>query len=509
MLRRITIGTVVVMAIVLAVSLLTRPDETVRAGLPGPTGETAPAGLTRFYHQEPDWRTCGRYRCTTIRVPLDYAEPTGPTLGLAVRLLPASDGSTDDLLLVNPGGPGGSGVEYVPILASVAGDRVRDRLAIVGVDPRGVGASRPVECLSDRRLDAYVGLDPTPDDAQEERAWLAAPRRLGEGCRRTSGTLVAHMSTQESARDMDVVRAVLGQDRLRYYGASYGTQLGATYASMFPAKVGRLVLDGAVDVGQRRRELLADQLAATEQALTRFLRWCARQDDCPLPKDGRAARAQLVQVAQQADRTPLRSTGDLRPAGEVAVLRGMLSALSSRDSWPDLLASLGRALYDDGTGFRQLDDAYVQREEDGRYRNNSVVSGVAVRCLDDPQDTPVEQVRADLVPRFQQVSAVFGRYFAWAATLCHRWPARGERQETASSSAGSRIMVVGSTRDPVTPYSWSKRLAAALRGSVLVTRVGDGHTAYGRTACVDRAVESFLTSRDTPRKRLTCREGTP
>ena len=505
MLRRITIGTVVVMTIVLAASLLTRGADTPRrSALPGPTDERAPAGLARFYHQQPDWRTCGRFVCTTLRVPLDYGDPTGTTIGLSVRMLPAEDGSTDRLLFVNPGGPGGSAVEYVPVLAEQMSSRMREDLAVVGVDPRGVGSSAELECFGPRELDAYLERTPVPDDAAGERAWMQGPRRLSEACRRESGPIVDHMSTRESARDLDVARAALGQRRLTYYGASYGTQLGATYADLFPSRAGRLVLDGGVDVGLRRRAVLTEQTRALQRELETFLGWCSRRDDCPLSKNRAVAQQQIAEVVADAARKPLASDGDLRAAREATVLRGMAFALSARRTWPALVVALTRADFDDGTAFRQLDDAYVQRDADGRYDNNSVPSGVAVRCLDDPTQVGADEVRTALAPELERISPVFGRYQAWQATLCTGWKARDDVQRTVAAQGAGPIIVLGTTRDPVTPYVWSERLADDLASAVLVTRRGDGHTAYGRSACVDQRVEDLLLDGRAPRRDVVC-----
>ncbi|KQY58759.1 hypothetical protein ASD11_03740 [Aeromicrobium sp. Root495] len=498
-----------VLAVLLVATLvLLLQGEDEGPALPGPTGEGAPAGLAPFYAQEPTWTTCGRYRCTRIRVPLDYDRPAGPTMRLAVRMLPARDGSTDRLLLVNPGGPGGSAVEYVPIFAGLMTSAMRERLSVVGVDPRGVGTSQELQCLDADALDRYLDLDATPDDPGEEKAWTAAPRRLAEGCVKESGDLAAHMSTQETARDLDVVRAALGQRRLDYYGASYGTQLGATFTTLFPRRVGRMVLDGGVDVGQDRRALLSDQAAALEKAWGAFVRWCGRQEDCALPAGRAAATAMLLDVVEAADERPLPSDGSIREAREVTVLRATAFALSTRRAWPALLVAIGRAQYDDGTAFRQLDDAYVLRSTEGRYDNNAVVAGVAVRCLDDPQETSADEARDDLGPRLVSVSPLFGRYLAWSASLCNGWRPRGKPQEGVERlDAALPVLVLGTTGDPVTPYRWSTRLAADLGSAVLVTREGDGHTAYGLSRCVDRSVATYLLRGRAPRAAVRCERG--
>ncbi|MEH3033944.1 MAG: alpha/beta fold hydrolase [Aeromicrobium erythreum] len=457
MLRRITLGTVVVMATVLVVTVVLQREAPAPArALPGPTGEKAPAGLERFYGQEPAWRPCGRYRCTTVRVPLDYAKPKGATISLAVRMLPARDGRTDRLLFVNPGGPGGSGVEYVPIFADEASAAMRQKLSIVGVDPRGVNESSPIECVDRKTLDAYLEHDSTPDTPKERETLVRAAKKLGAACRERSGDLVDHVSTQESARDLDVVRAVLGQRTLTYFGASYGTQLGATYADLFPRRTGRMVLDGGVDVDLRRRDLLTEQVGALQKTFERFLRWCGKRDDCPLDDDPKVAELQVVRLVVEAEDTKLKSDGDVRDANQTAVLRGFVFGLTSKESWPALSYAVSRAEFGDGTAFRQLSDASVQRGEDD-YDNNSLVAGIAVRCLDDPQETSIEQVRPGLLQRMGRESALFGPSTAWSATLCDGWGAKGLRQPSVRAEGAGPIVVIGTTHDPVTPV----RLVAA------------------------------------------------
>ena len=503
--RRLVIVSTVLAILVVASGIVLLRDDAEPVALPGPTGERAPQGLTSFYDQEPRWTTCGRYRCTVVRVPLDYARPKGATVRLSVRMLRAGDGNTDRLLFVNPGGPGGSAVEYVPVFAELMSPAMRRELSVVGVDPRGVGTSQALECVDAPRLDSYLDHDATPDDAGEEKTWTDSSRRLADACTKESGAIAGHMSTRESARDLDVVRAVLGQRRLDYYGASYGTQLGATYADLFPKRAGHLVLDGGVDVGQRRRDLVSDQAAALEKAWRTFVRWCGLRSDCPLPDGRAAATAMVLKILDETDRHALASAGRVRAAREVTVLRGMAFALSTKRAWPALLVAINRAQFGDGTAFRQLDDALVVRGTDGRYDNNGVVAGIAVRCLDDPQETSAARVRDDLVPDLLGVSAIFGRYLAWSATLCNGWRPIGERQEKARRvDLGSPVVVLGTTRDPVTPYAWSQRLAAGLGSAVLVTRVGDGHTAFGLSRCVDGVVDRYLLDGRAPAGDLRC-----
>lgn len=211
----------------------------------------APTELKSFYGQKLDWRDCGvpGFQCATMKAPLDYAEPDGTEIKLAVaRKKATGPGKRLGSLQVNPGGPGGSAIDYLQGYAGIGyPDQIRAQYDMVAVDPRGVSRSEPVECFTGKEMDAYTQVDQTPDDQAEKNLLAASYKKLAEGCEKRSAEVLPHVSTVEAARDMDIFRAVLGDKKLSYVGASYGTFLGATYAELFPTRVGRLVLDGAMD----------------------------------------------------------------------------------------------------------------------------------------------------------------------------------------------------------------------------------------------------------------------
>jgi pimeloyl-ACP methyl ester carboxylesterase len=217
-------------------------------------GSTEPPSraLARFYDQGVEWAFCegsDSYECATVTVPLDYRRPRGETIELALLKDPAADPDARlGTLVVNPGGPGVPGTSYAAQAGLAFTDPVLDHYDVVGFDPRGVGESSPIDCLPDDELDAYVASDPAPDNAAEQEEYLQWLGDFGTGCNQESGAVAAHVSTVEAARDMDIIRAALGESTLDYFGASYGTKLGATYADLFPDKVGRFVLDAGVDL---------------------------------------------------------------------------------------------------------------------------------------------------------------------------------------------------------------------------------------------------------------------
>ncbi len=289
------------------------------------------------------WKPCrGDFDCTTVTVPLDYDRPDGRTIDLALLRAPAADprqrvGS----LVVNPGGPGAPGTSYAAQSGLVFRDPLLDSFDIVGFDPRGTGASSPVDCLTDAQLDAYIAADPSPDDAAERRRFRRDVLALGDGCAAKSGELAAHVSTVEAARDLDVIRAVLGDRKLDYFGASYGTKLGATYAELFPRRVGRLVLDGAVDLSLGFRELARGQARGFEVALRAYVEDCVESESCPLGGSVEEGLTRISEFIDEVDASPLPTSG----GRELAVgnaFYGIVAPLYVRDYWPVLTQALER-----------------------------------------------------------------------------------------------------------------------------------------------------------------------
>lgn len=503
MLSRITLGTAVVMMGVVILAVVV--DREREGQLPEPTGEEAPTGLAGFYGQEVEWERCRGGLCGTVRVPLDYDEPSARTVDLQIKYRPADDKPTRRMLFVNPGGPGGSAFEYADGFASEAQKEIRADRGIVGVDPRGVGTSEALECLTRRELDDFLDVDRTPDTQSEMVDLRSAFRRLGQSCIDNSGDLVHHVSTEDAVRDLDVVRAVLGEEKLDYYGASYGTQIGATYAHLFPTRAGRMVLDGGVDPSLTAREQSRDQAEAFEESLRRFLAYCSKLEQCPLGTDVDEAEDRVVDILDEADREPLPSNG-VRPATEAAALRGIAFALYERERWPALVIAMSRATFGDGTALRQLSDKYDQRDERG-YDNNSPVAYHAVRCLDFPAGPDYDEMEA-IEAKFGRAAPVFGPPYAWSAAECSVWPTRSRHPQGPVSAEGvDSIVVVGSNHDPATPHAWSKSLVRQLGSARLLTREGDGHTGYlTGNRCIDDFVDDHLLGRPLPRGDLRCDE---
>ncbi|CAL9499068.1 alpha/beta hydrolase [Streptomyces sp. enrichment culture] len=468
---------------------------------------TTPAALTPYYSQRLRWRECGvpGFECATMRAPLDYASPDAGTVRLAVARKKAT-GTAGRLgsLLVNPGGPGGSAVDYLQQYAALGYPaRIRARYDMVAMDPRGVARSEPVKCLDGRQMDAYTQTDMTPDDQRERDALVAADRRFAESCGAHSARLLRHVSTVEAARDMDILRSVLGDRRLNYVGASYGTFLGATYAGLFPERVGRMVLDGAMDPSLDARRLNLDQTAGFETAFQAFARDCVRRSDCPLGGRGATpARVgdRLRAFFRELDARPLPSgDADGRRLGESLATTGVIASMYDEGTWPQLREALTSAIKEhNGAGLLSLADTYYERDADGHY-SNLMMANAAVNCLDLPSAFSGPEEVEKALPAFEKASPVFGPGLAWASLNCAYWPVRATGEPHRIEAKGAApIVVVGTVRDPATPYRWARSLAGQLSSARLLTYAGDGHTAYGRgSGCIDTAIDTYLL-RGTP-----------
>ncbi|MGY0485824.1 alpha/beta hydrolase [Streptomyces sp. WG-D5] len=474
-----------------------------------------PADLAPYYEQSLKWRDCGvpGFECATLKAPLDYDKPSAGDIDLAVsRKKATGPGKRLGSLLVNPGGPGGSAIGYLQSYAGIGyPEKVRARYDMVAVDPRGVARSEPVTCLDGKRMDAYTQTDVTPDDGGEQSDLTAAYQRFGAGCEskdRTSARVLPHVSTVESARDMDLVRAAVGDEKLNYVGASYGTFLGATYAGLYPERAGRLVLDGAMDPSLSARELNEQQTAGFDTAFRSFAKDCAKRSDCPLGTgDPDASGKRLKDFFTTLDRAPI-ATGDPqgRKLGEALATTGVIAAMYDEGAWPQLREALTSAMKKkDGASLLALSDSYYERDPDGSY-SNMMFANAAVNCLDQPPSftSPAEVEKA--LPDFEKASPVFGEGLAWSSLNCGYWPVKptGKPQRITADGAAP-IVVVGTTRDPATPYRWARSLAAQLSSGRLLTYDGDGHTAYGRGSdCIDTAIDDYLLTGTPPTDGKRC-----
>lgn len=486
-----------------------RPSTRTSAASASPTSPpSAPTpGLDRFYRQKLSWAGCGgSFECSKLSVPLDYAKPAGSTIQLAVIRLRASKPQQRlGSLVINPGGPGGSGVDYARAARAVISEAARRNFDVVGFDPRGVAASAPLKCLDGRQTDALLAADPTPDSPTEVASTVALFQQLARRCASGGGELLGHVSTVEAARDMDVLRAALGDQRLFYLGKSYGTFLGATYAELFPRNVGRMVLDGALDPSLSSDEINLGQARGFEQATRAFVADCAKQEACPLGSNVERGMQRLRDLLKSLDARPLPSGDSARPLTEGWGSLGIAVAMYDEGYWPVLRAALDEAFGGNGAGLLQLADAYADRAGNGTYQTNQNTVIYAVNCLDRPDSGGLASVERAL-PRYTAAAPTWGAFLAWSQLPCAYWPVKGTGEPGPLRAEGSGpIVVVGTTRDPATPYAWAQGLARQLSNGRLVTYEGDGHTAYMRgSRCVDKAVDAYLLRGTVPEDGLTC-----
>lgn len=442
------------------------------------------------------WRDCGDgFDCAELKVPLDHARPAGEQIAVSVIRLPAQ-GRRIGSLVVNPGGPGGSGVDYARAARSMFSERLLDRFDIVGFDPRGVGRSAPVDCLDDAQLDAFLAMDATPDTPAEQADLVRVSRSFATACHEKSGQILPYLSTVDVARDLDYLRQALGDPALTYLGKSYGSLLGARYADLFPHRVRALVLDGGFDPTLPRLTLNRQQAEGFETAFRAYAADCLSARDCPFA--GRTVPGVLSDLAgllRRADARPL-ATASTRPLTEALATLGTFAPLYDRAGWPVLTESLRQALAGDGSSLLRQADQSVGRATDGSY-SNQTEANLAITCADAPYPQDISA--------YARHTPIFGASLVWNSLPCAFWPVPARPLRPLRAAGAPPIVVVGTTRDPATPYAWSRALAAQLHSGVLLTYQGDGHTAYfSGSSCVDDLVERYLISRVPPPNGARC-----
>ena len=486
----------------------------VDKGAPNPTKSPTPAAissssiaeLSDFYAQDLIWKDCdGGFECSVLSVPLDYANPSEQAITISVIRL-HSDSAVGSLLL-NPGGPGGSGIEYVRAAKYVVSSKLIKRYDIIGFDPRGVGQSTPVDCLDDKQTDKFIAADGSPDNQKEIDQTVALSKQLANGCAKKSPKIYAHMDTVSAARDIDILRSALGDTKLNWLGKSYGTFLGATYADLFPNKVGRMVLDGAIDPTLTNEQLSIGQAIGFENALRRFVQDCPSHSDCPLKTSGPDGVAQIVALLNKLDSKPGRLS-DGRVFTQAMGLTGVLGSLYDKVyGWPQLRSDLSGALIGDYSGLGGSLDFYISRNQDGTYQDNSNDAIAAVNCLDRPDRPSVIEAQV-LATNWKSQAPLFGEYLAWSNISCTYWATPATGLPKPIKAIGSpTILVVGTINDPATPYPWAQALASQLSKGVLLSFDGDGHTAYMQgSKCVDQVVDEYFVT-GKAKSGLTCTDG--
>lgn len=483
-----------------------------------------PRGLEDFYLQKVTWQTCEDdedYQCATVQAPLDYDDPAGDRIGLALKKLPASSGKPIGTLLVNPGGPGGSGLEYVGEKETFSKD-LRRSYDIVGFDPRGVGESTPVTCLSPEEISEAAEavkqgkstqeLEKEESTGKEENSAEGAAesaKELARDCEENSAKgLLDHVDTASVARDMDMLRALSGDSKLHYFGASYGTYLGARYAEIFPDNVGRMVLDSAQDPSLQQAQLRIDQAAALERTLDAYIESCQAGFGCPLTGDFEEGRAKLKEFVDRAKTEPVPVGETDRSLSAQDIVSGIGNLLYDDRVWPELNEALSKAMVDnDATALDALFNP-EDPDEDPQEVARKFANQTADRAID-CQDYPVrgDQATWDAeAAAIKEAAPIMGEGLAYQDAFCQGWGHHSGHEPAEIKAAGAApILVLGVTGDPATPYEWAQALAAQLESGRLVTVTGNGHGAYQRLGdCVNDAVDTYLLRGELPGEDLTC-----
>lgn len=498
-------STLVASALLLsACGLLSSDGDVVTPAVEPSAPATAASGLLAdFYNQRVLWKNCGHADCATIKVPLDYNDPTGPTIDIAAARVKAT-GDKVGTLFVNPGGPGGSAVDYAKAADYIVTAAIREHYDVVGIDPRGVAKSDPVHCSTDAQIDEFMAADGTPDTPAEEQQIIGDSSEMGEHCAANAGAVYAHMGTPDSARDLDIARAVVGDDAFNYLGKSYGTMLGATYAELFPDRVGRMVLDGALPASLDMVTISKDQANAFEVALRDFVTDCLTHDDCPLTGTTDAALQQIRTWLTSLDANPIPAGG--RQLNEALATYAVLSYLYfPPDDYDALRPALATAINDGLAGpLLSLLDQRISRGPDGRYLDNSSDAFYAVTCLDRPFEGTIDDVKA-YAREWAVTAPTFGAALAWGMLPCKGWPATEDKVTDAKAAGSNPILVVSTRNDPATPYQWGVRMAAELENATLLSWNGFGHTAYfNSSTCIDDAVDAYLLQGTLPAADVLC-----
>ncbi len=440
--------------------------------------------------------------CGRLRVPLDYRAPATKAIELfIVRVRLAGQQKRIGSLVVNPGGPGGSGVDAAVGLSLTLPTDVLRRFDVVGFDPRGVGLSAPVECIPPSLKDRAIALDPDARTEAQYREQVQVAKDISGACERKYGGELQHYNTEETARDMDLVRQAVGDSKLTYLGYSYGTRLGAVYAQLFPKRVRALVLDGAVDPKASEATSAEAQAKGFERAFDQFAANCkARGATCLIGPDPRAAMVRALARARQAPIPSGRT--DPRKATAGHVLLAAISALYDEDDWPQLESAIAEANSGTAGGVFDLVDRYAQRDEKGEY-TNLLDANTAINCTDTKEKVPEATVRRALTS-WRAKYPLFGTALALGLIGCQQWSTPRQPLPAVRAAGAPPLLVIGTVNDPATPYASAQVLAKTLATGRLLTWRGEGHTAYPKTRCVTAAVNTYLVSLKVPKSGATC-----
>jgi len=450
--------------------------------------------LKEFQNQELKWRNCYRnFECSTLLAPVNYDKNTGDVFHLKVIRFKATDQRQKlGALIVNPGGPGASALDYAYNAENIVSAAIREKYDIVGFDQRGVGQSDPIRCLTDKETDEMLAGPMIADTPENQRKMIKNAKLFASKCKKAAGNKLSHLSTFESAKDMELLRLALKEPKLNYLGKSYGTYLGTLYASLYPSKVGKMILDGAIDPSISIQEQNLAQAKGFELALNEFL------------SKNKISKVSVANLFKKLQKQSL-STKSTRKLNDSLAILGVASALyDDVIGWPKLAQALNQALLGDGSLLLELSDEYSGRSQTGKYLSNENDIGPIIICLDWPSPTENIQNSTNL-KKFVDSAPVFGPYLASNETVCGYLLSRQFKKMNKIDLTGTGlVMIIGTTRDPATPYEWAIALSKSFPNSFLVTLDADGHTGQDRSPCIDGAVNAYLIDFHGSSAPITC-----
>jgi pimeloyl-ACP methyl ester carboxylesterase len=460
---------------------------------------------TDFIVNPIEWKPCDgststEVECGNIEVPFDYADPEQGSFVLFVkRHNAASPADRIGSMMVNPGGPGFGGSSLADDAQYYFSQDLIDRFDIIAWDPRGTGESTPaVDCVD--TFDEYFGLDSPPETPEEKQALIDASQAFNEKCAENSGTILPYISTMASAQDINSLRLALGEEKVSFFGFSYGSELGTTWATMFPETVRAIVVDGAVDPNASSVQEGMNQAKGFEGQLATFLKQCSEKTTCAFHNGGKAEAA-FDQLVLDIDVTPLEVSKDRTPVTQGVLFTAVAQAMYSDYYWPQLSEALSEVQSGDGKGILQLYDDYYQRKDDGTY-GNELEAFLAISCLDDPGATSTEEVDSH-IEDFIAAAPRLGGNFAYGYS-CALWPVEQAAKVNITGKDAGPIVVVGTTGDAATPLESTRKMAQGLEQGILIVVDANQHTGYGANSCVVKAVDDYLIKLKVPANETTC-----
>jgi len=502
-------------------------------GSTGSTGASVPKGLESFYNQDLTWTDCTddatgtAFQCATVTVPLDYDNPQGKTITVALKKLPSTSSSPRGSVFLNPGGPGGSGISAIESRAELfkTGEmsEVLASYDVIGFDPRGVGQSTPITCWSPEDVQAILaGQAEAPSSGQPTTSGSAADiiaqgSREAAACQKYTEVpeILDHADTRSVARDMDVMRALVGDKDLNYLGVSYGTYLGAVYTELFPDNIGRVVLDSAMDPTLSRQEASEDGAAAWEQSLRTYIESQQGQAGFPLSGTTEEAVTRLATFLNDLDANPLTVSNSRETLNRAKAVSSIATlANSSPDKWPLLTEGLAQAMNaHDGTALvrnaasvsassNSVPPPTTEKQVVERLRTRYVFS--ANRCLDFPDAGNESSWDAELAS-YRHDYPVFHSSLPQMNAFCHGWGHTSRTEAVdVDVEATNPVLVVGILHDPATPYPWSKALVSRIRNSHLLSVDMYGHVATGQNSCTMARISDYLVNGTLPSDGEVC-----